>query len=185
MATIIVNQQAVDAATLAQRVVSQYFSHYAAIHVARDPRAQAFAPPIEPGQIISVLKIPRRDGNAMIMSFDHYLAEGRKPDTRQEFDKVWLIGALLTVGDALGHNGYFGHIPEAEIIRHLRNGVAHGNKFHFDDKVIKKSAGKLKHPANIFRYAARQGMPMHEVDTHLKGAEVLFGWGGPDAVITA
>jgi hypothetical protein len=46
-----------------------------------------------------------------------------------------------------------------------------------------KGTGKLKYPANIFRYAARQQMPRHEVDTHLQGTEVLFTWGGPDAVI--
>ena len=87
------------------------------------------------------------------------------------------------VGAALGANGYFKHIPEAEIIRHLRNGIGHGNKFNFRSEVIDKTTGKLKHPANIFRYAAQQTMPRHEVDTDLQGMEVLFGWGGPDAVI--
>ena len=183
MATKIVDQAAVDVATLAQRMVSQFFSHHAALYVARDTRAQKFAPPIETGQYLPGLKIPRRDGNAMIMPFDHYLSEGRKPETKQDFDKVWLIGALLMVGDALGANRYFGHIPEAEIIRHLRNGVAHGNQFKFDRAVIDQSSGKLKYPANIFRYAGRQGMPMHEVDTDRQGTEALFAWGGPDAII--
>jgi hypothetical protein len=183
MTATIVDPKAVEVATLAQRVVLQYFSHHVAMHVARDPRSNAFAPSVEQGQIIPVLKIPRRDGNAMIVSFDHYLVEGRKPDTRQEFDKVWLVGALLTVGDALGEHGYFGHIPEAEIIRHLRNGVGHGNKFDFHPKVKDKGTGKLKQPANTFRYAAQLQMPRHEVDTHLQGTEVLFKWGGPDAII--
>jgi hypothetical protein len=183
MAATTVNPKAVEVATLVQRVVSQYFSHHAAMHIARDPRSNVFAPPVEQGQIVPVLKIPRRDGNAMIMSFDHYLVEGRKPDTRQEFDKVWLVGALLTVNDALGDNGYFGHIPEAEIIRHLRNGVGHGNEFDFHARVKDIGTGKLKYPANTFRYAVRQRMPRHEVDTYLQGTEVLFTWGGPDAVI--
>lgn len=110
MATKIVNQAAVDVATLTQRMVSQFFSHHAALYVARDIRAQRCAPPIETGQHVPVLKIPRRNGNAMIMSFDHYLAEGRRPETKQDFDRVWLIGALLMVGDALGTNHYFGCI---------------------------------------------------------------------------
>jgi hypothetical protein len=93
------------------------------------------------------------------------------------------MGALLMVGDALGANGYFGHIPEAEIIRHLRNGVGHGNRFSFHSNVIEQSTGKLKYPANIFRYAARQRMPRHEVDTNLDATEVLFVWGGPEAII--
>jgi hypothetical protein len=87
------------------------------------------------------------------------------------------------VGDALGANGYFGHEPEAEIIRHLRNGIAHGNRFCFDTRVINKATGKLKYPANTSRYAARQVMPVHEVDTTLQGSEVLFVWGGPDAIV--
>ena len=134
------------------------------MHVARDPRAPTLGPPTEPGQHVPVLKIPRRDGNAMIMSFDYYLAEGLKPKTLEDFDRVWLMGALLMVGDALGANDYFGHIPEAEIIRHLRNGVGHGNRFSFHSSVIDRATGKLKHPANISRYAVRQVMPVHEVD---------------------
>jgi hypothetical protein len=179
----VVNQNAVDVATLTQRMVSQYFSHYAFMHVARDARAQGLGPQIEPGQFVPILKIPRRDGDAMIMSFDHYFAEGLKPEPQEDFARVWLMGALLMVGDALGANRYFGHIPEAEIIRHLRNGVGHGNRFSFHSNVIEKSTGKLKYPANIFRYSARQRMPRHEVDTSLEGTEVFFVWGGPEAIV--
>jgi len=183
MSQTIVNQKAVDVAMLAQRMVSQYFSHVAAMYVARSPRAEELRPQIEAGQIVPTLKIPRGDGNTMIMSFDHFLAEGRKPEARQDFDRVWLIGALLLVGAALGANGYFGHALEAEIIRHLRNGVAHGNRFSFHSNVIDKTTQKLKYPANIFRYAVRQSMPMHEVETNMQGTEVLFVWGGPDAIV--
>jgi len=153
------------------------------MYVARDRRAESFAPPIEPGQLVPVLRIPRRDGNAMIMWFNHYLALNAEPHTIDEFDRVWLRGALLTAGDLLGQHGYFGHEPEAEIIRHLRNGIAHANRFSFHSNVIDKRSGKLKHPANIFRYSDLQKMPKHEVDTNLDGTEVLWSWGGPDAVI--
>ena len=183
MPPTIVNQKAVDVATLAQQVVAQYSSHFVAMHVARDPRAETLAPPIEPGQITPVLRIPRGDGNTIVMSFKHFLAEGQKPETKKVFDKVWLVGALLTVGDKLRDNDYFENEPEVEIIRHLRNGIAHGNKFTFYNSVKDKTTGRLKHPANIFRYATRQQMPMHEVDTNLEGTEVLYSWGGPDAVL--
>jgi hypothetical protein len=49
MAGTIVNPKAVEVPTLAQRVASQYFSHYAAMYIARDPRSDAFAPPVEQG----------------------------------------------------------------------------------------------------------------------------------------
>ena len=183
MEPTIVNAAAVEVATLTQRMTAQYFAHVAAMYVARDERAEAFAPPIEPGQVVPIIKIPRRDGNAMIMWFNHYLKEGRHPDAREDFDKVWIQGALLIVGDALGANGYFGHEPEAEIIRHLRNGIAHGNHFDFRGSVREKRTGKLRHPANIFRYAERQAMPRHEIEVGLQDREVLWSWGGPDAVI--
>ena len=111
------------------------------------------------------------------------MQEFRDPEAQTDFDKVWLVGALLTVGDALGAHQYFGHMPEAEIIRHLRNGVAHGNKFRFDKSVKDATTGRLKDPANTARYAARRGMPVREVETHLEGTEVLFAWGGPVAVV--
>ena len=178
-----VNQAAVDVATLAQRMTSLYFSHVAAMYVARDVRAVAFAPAIEPGEHVPILRIPRRDGNAMIMWFNHYLEKNREQGTIDDFDKVWLTGALLAVGDALGANGYFNHDPEVEMIRHLRNGIAHGNRFKFDPSVTNKFTGKLKHPANISRYAERQKMPMHEIETDLDTSEVLWAWGGPDAAV--
>jgi len=185
MAPKIVNQQAVDVAILAQRMVSQYFAHHVAVYVARDPRAETLRPQIESGQVVPIVKIPHDDGNVMVMWFDHFLQEGRKPDTREAFDKVWLVGALLTVGDALAakKNKYFGHAPEAEIIRHLRNGIAHGNRFTFYPWVKDEATGRLKHPANISRYAAQQAMPVRQVDTDLEGTEVLFSWGGGPAAI--
>lgn len=179
----IVNQAAVEVSKQTQRMASQYFAHVASMYVARHPQAEAFAPPVEPGQIVPVIRIRRRDGNDMIMWFNHYLKEANDPNARDDFDKVWLQGALLTVGDALRAHKYFGHEPEAEIVRHLRNGIAHGNRFNFHKSVIHQASGKLRHPANIFRYAARQSMPRHEIDVSLQGTEVLGAWGGPDAII--
>lgn len=179
----VLNQAAVDVATVVQRLTGQYFTHVAAMYVARDRRAERLAPPVEPGQSVPILRIPRRDGTDMMMWFNHYLERNSDPDTVEAFDRVWLTGALLAAGDLLGRFQYFGHEPEAEIVRHLRNGVAHGNRFTFHPNVLDKGSGKLKHPANIFRYSALQGMPRHEVDSHLQDSEVLWSWGGPDAVV--
>lgn len=183
MNPVIVNQAAVQVATLAQRMTSQYFSHVAAMYVARDERSSMFAPSIEPGQPVPVLRVPRRDGNNMVLHFNYYLEGNKIQETVDDFDKVWLTGALLTVGDALENNGYFNHEPEAEMIRHLRNGIAHGNRFSFHNSVIDKTTAKLKCPANIFRYSALQQMPKHEIETNLQDNEVLWNWGGPDAII--
>jgi hypothetical protein len=178
-----VNAAAVEVAKLAQRMVKQYFSHHAAMQIARDARSDLLMPPVEAGQIEPVFRIKRDDGSAMISQFPYFLQDSRDPDVQKDFDKVWLVGALLAVGDALGAHKYFGHVPEAEIVRHLRNGVAHGNKFRFEDRVKNATTGRLKYPANTARYAAKQGMPVREVDTHIQDTEVLFAWGGPDAVV--
>jgi hypothetical protein len=50
-----------------------------------------------------------------------------------ELARVWLVGALLTVGDALARHHYFDRAPELELLRHLRNGVADGNVFNIDN----------------------------------------------------
>ena len=178
----VVNAAAVEVAKLAQRMVKQYFSHHAAMQIARDPHSDLLMPPVEAGQIEPVFRIKRDDGSNLISQFPYFLQDSRDPDVKKDFDKVWLVGALLAVGDALGAHKYFGHVPEAEIIRHLRNGVAHGNKFRFDKSVKDATTGRLKDPANTARYA-RYVMPVREVETHLQGAEVLFTWGGPDAVV--
>ncbi|MCR5864664.1 hypothetical protein [Aquincola sp. J276] len=123
----------------------------------------------------------------MQLHFHHYLAANRQPETRAAFDVVWLRGTLLTVSDALGDHHWFGRTPETQMIRHLRNGIAHKNRFTFrggrSSRLVDPDTGRLLYPANIFRWAARQGMPRHEIDTHLDGVEVLGAWGGPDAIV--
>ncbi|MBF4991133.1 hypothetical protein [Methylophilus sp. QUAN] len=179
----IVNHDALRVATLAQDMTSEYFAHVAAMYVARHPRAIDLSPGIEVGQNVPILRIPRRDGTDMTIWFNHFLEINQRPTTAQAFDKVWLTGALLAVGDALGEHNYFDPCPEAQMIRHLRNGIAHGNRFDFHPKVIDQKTGKLKRPANTFRYSPLQRMPIYQIDTHLQGQEVLWGWGGPDAVV--
>lgn len=183
MNTPITNQAAIEVASLAQDVVSQYFTHVAAMYVARDPKAAKLAPPIAAGESNAILRIPRRDGTNISMLFHHYLRANNDSLVKDSFDKLWLRGALLTMNDALGDNGYFGHAPEAEMIRHLRNGIGHRNRFTFGPGVINKRTGKLKHPANTFRQWKLYRHPRHEIDTHLEGTEVLWTWGGPDGVI--
>jgi hypothetical protein len=173
------NQAAHEIMTLIERMTSQYNSHFVAMLVARDPRAASLAPPVENGEMVPLFRLP--DG--AIAHFHHFLSECRNTETQKGFDSVWLVGALLTVDDKIKEKGYFGHAPEAEMVRHLRNGVAHGNKFKFNPNVINPATRKLKHPATTARYAAELGRPVRQVDVDLEGKEVMFGWGGPDAVI--
>jgi hypothetical protein len=40
------------------------------------------------------------------------------------------MGALLTLGDELSAYGYFDRAPALELLYHLRNAVAHGNRLN-------------------------------------------------------
>jgi hypothetical protein len=74
--------------------------------------------------------VQRKDGTTFTFGTQDALVD---PVTNkaiaEEFPRVWLTGALLAVGDALKDNDYFDHAPELELVYHLRNGVAHGNRF--------------------------------------------------------
>jgi hypothetical protein len=174
----IVDQAAWDVGCHAQRLVGDYYTHMAALHVASDPRAANFAPPLRPGQQVPLLDVPRGDGTNHTFHFNHFLKLVRDPQLTGDFKKAWLASSLLTIGDTLGTHNYFGHAPEAELIRHLRNGVAHKNRFAFHPSVIERRSGLLRHPAHNRRYTTVLTMREYTIDTHLQGTEVLFGYGG-------
>jgi hypothetical protein len=76
----VANAAAVEVSNLAIRMLKQYYSHHAAMLVARDPGSDLLMPSIEPGNILPVFRIPRDDGNALIAPFPHYLQQSRDPD---------------------------------------------------------------------------------------------------------
>ncbi|MCF2487498.1 hypothetical protein [Dyadobacter sp. CY347] len=53
------------------------------------------------------------------------------PSFRLEMIRLPTAGAILKIGDLLAKSGYFTKTPELEFMRHLRNGIAHGNQFNF------------------------------------------------------
>jgi hypothetical protein len=77
------------------------------------------------------------------LDFTHYLALAGTPEAAEQFDRAFNAGALLTLGDALQAHAYFDHA--LELTYHLRNGVAHGNRFTFTPPGEKRLA---KHPAH-------------------------------------
>jgi hypothetical protein len=172
-----------DVGILAQRLASEYFTHMAALYVASDPRVVALAPSVEPGQIVPILRVERGDGTHQMFHFTHFLSKVREPLLTEDFKRAWLSSSLLRIGDALGENGYFGHAPEAELIRHLRNGIAHKNRFSFQSKVIDQSSGLLKFPAHNRRYSKALSMREYTIDVHLEGSPVLFDFGGPGVLL--
>lgn len=81
------------------------------------------------------------------MGHARQLTAERGPDERiaGEFDRTFLAGALIRLGDQLSRHGYFDDAPELEFVRHLRNGVAHGNRLDSRDPDRRQ-----RRPAHIF-----------------------------------
>jgi hypothetical protein len=173
------NQAAFDIGQMAHRMFEGYYMHLAAIQVAKDPRAIALSPNVEPGQMGPVGRIHHKDGTRHEFAFAHYLAQARiNPVMVADLDRLWLVGALLTIGDALEKQSYFDHAPELELLYHLRNGVAHGNTFRINLKRLSK------HPAhNRLACVRSDSKAEFEITSNLQGQPVLFDFMGPGDIL--
>jgi hypothetical protein len=138
---------------------------------------------VEAGQIVPVGYVYRKDGTKHIFDFAHYLAKAGSDEAMvDDLARIWLVGSLLTVGDALAKNDYFDHAPVLELLYHLRNGVAHGNVFHFTRPGRRRLCA---HPAHN-REAAIRGYnndTVFEITPNLQGQPVLFDFMGPGDVL--
>ena len=174
------NQAAFEVGQLASRMASGYLAHKAAITVATDPRAKMLVPPKQPGFIVSVGYVARKDGTQHVFHFDHFLDQARKDSAvAHDLEHMWLSGSLLAVGDALSMHGYFDRAPELELVRHLRNGIAHGNTFRIDNP-----QSLAKFPAHNRLADIRGDLKAEfEITPHLHGQPVLFNFMGPGDVL--
>jgi hypothetical protein len=126
-----------DIGRLAERLAEGYYAHTAAIEAARHPGAETLISTVSPGHPVPVSYVTRKDGTRHTFDVRHYLDQTRTNSTvADELPRTWLVGSLLTVGDALSRHPrrYLNRHPVLELIYHLRNGVAHGNVFHFDKR---------------------------------------------------
>jgi hypothetical protein len=168
---MIISQAAHEVGQLAQRMADGYFVHYAALSVATNPQAMALAPKILPKMYVPVGFVRRKDGTEHVFHFTHYLQLAQKNvEIMHDLKRVWLAAALLTVGDALSQHGYFDRAPELELVRHLRNGIAHGNRFRID-----KTAKLKRYPAhNRDAWVRSDRKTIFEITAQLEGKIVLF-----------
>src|SRR4051794_18756454 len=106
-------------ARLAESLKKDLFVHHAAITLARQPGASALSPLaagnalVAEGHLRAGVRYP----------LPHYLAIAGQPGRQEQFERVWLAGALLTLGDALGDHRYFDRAPILEMVCHLRYGA--------------------------------------------------------------
>lgn len=148
------------------------YSYEAALAVSK----QAYASLRDKSVPLVVDKVRRQDGSTHDYDFNYYLRETQdKPELAAAIQRAWLAGALLAAGDELEQFDYFGSkYPSLEMIYHLRNGVAHGNKFNITGSGEKYLA---KCPAHT-RDSVARGSVVYEITPNLNGLTVLFDFMG-------
>jgi len=169
----LIDGDAVAVGDLAHQLVGGYYSHLAAVTVASDPRATALMPATKPGRLVPEGVVRGKDGHEGAFHFEFYLAAVRNdPFVQDQFARVYLAGAIITLGDALSRHRYFNHQPELELLYHVRNGVAHGNRFNID---ARGEARLARFPAhNKVAIARVPHSPPFEITPALRGTPVLF-----------
>lgn len=173
----LVNPNAESVRKLAHDLAQGYYSYSAAMTIAKDLRSDNLLPPIEPGQVVPVGYVKSKAGFNHVFHFSFYLEEARKnPSIIHHLDRIYFAGALLTLGDALSKYNYFDRAPILELVRHLRNGIAHGNTFD-----IRDSKTLIKHPANNKSF---DGNAVFEITDTLNGQPVLFDFMEPGDIVT-
>jgi hypothetical protein len=154
---------------LSFRMHQGYYAHKAAIEIAKNPDAVAFAPSID--------KLLRKDDSSHTYNFGYYLDYARtNPEMSADLERIWIVGGLIAVGDALDRRKYLTRTPLLELVRHLRNAVAHGGKFN-----IKNPQQLASYPAHN-RYAGIKATDF-EITPQLNGSAVLFDFIGPADVL--
>ena len=174
------NQSAFEAGQLAERMAQGYYAYSAAITLASRPYAEALVPAKLPGMTVPLGFVQRKDGTEHAFDFLHFLRQAAaNPELTAELPTVWLVGSLLAVGDALSRQDYFDRAPELELVRYLRNGIGHGNRFDIRDP--QKLA---KYPAhNRLAWVRSDKKTVFEITPALHGKPVLFDYLGPGDVL--
>ena len=162
------NQAAFDVGRLAEDMAQGYSAHSSAMTIITRLDAQTLHRVTWNDPVGSA---PCKDGTEWSFNLRDFLRlASTKPAIAAELPRVWLTGSLLAVGGALKRNGYFDRAPELELVRHLRNGVAHGNRFNI------LYPGELKEfPAhNRDVWPKRPKSAIFEITPALNGQRVLF-----------
>ncbi len=165
----------------AQRLASGYYAFLVAHLVAVNPRSINLLPPAKAKGEDPIGEIKRKDGTAHIVNLRHYLDLLREDHGLQrEVLRAWAMGALLSLGDELSSHRYFDRAPVLELVYHLRNGVAHGNRFN----LTKHGRDRLAHfPAHNRSAAVRSPAGIVYEITPTLSEPLFFEFMGPADVI--
>jgi len=157
-------------AMLAERLAMGYYAQAAILEIAGSPNAGSLIP-TSLADTLSAGLLQRKNGTQHGYNVKALLDMQRtNPDMVEAFRRAWPTGALLALADALDDRDYFDHGPLLEMVYHLRNGIAHGNKFNI------ANANRLaQFPAHT-RNADFHGARAFEITTALNGQQVLFSF---------
>ncbi len=130
-------------------------------------------PSRKPGRLVPEGVVRDKHGFEGFFHFEHYLkAINTDAFVADQFGKAWLSGALIMLGDELSKHSYFNHQPELEVIYHVRNGLAHGNRFSFTANGRRRLQ---KFPAHTRAVINKNTLaPPLVIEESLHGEEVLF-----------
>lgn len=152
------------------------YAHAAALEIARDPR-------ISSNEMASMGQSPTgtilcKDGTERSFDLAYVLDQMRAhPVLRTELDRAWCVSSLILLGDRLAAEDYFDRAPVLEMVRHLRNGIAHGNRF-----TLRNTKEMDSWPAHTREASCQTGEPF-EITAELDGHAVLFDFMAPGDVL--
>ena len=176
---------------LAQDLSHGYVAFMAAREVFQHPTTELVRTAIEVENTgpaaVAGRRVARLDGTEHYFSMSHFAGvAASSPAYREVHDRLWLSGALLALGDALAAVGYLDRKPDLEFVRHLRNGVAHGNSFNLARNDPRKPA-HFSGPDQRLRpdgTVTPTGQPtFFEIAPSLDGTQVLYHFMGPGDVL--
>jgi len=135
---------------------------------------------------VPIGSIARGDGSEIHYDLPHAIeVVGRSVHYKRVYDQLWIAGAILTLGDALAAEHYFDKGPDLEVLRHLRNGLAHGNEFNLLNSEPKRPA-HFTGPDSRFlggSTTTRGEGRFFEITHACQGQPVLFDFMGAGDVI--
>ena len=153
-------------AQLASQMLRGYLAHIAAVRS---------VPLVDGNAIVRLIAkwpsdfVQRKDGSKWSFDTQDALVDLADRAIDAELSRVWLTGSLLGLGDTLKEHGYFDHAPILELVYHLRNGIAHGNRFNLTSIGLERLK---KYPAHS--RDAWFSRTAFEIAPSLNGQIVLF-----------
>ncbi|HET7690511.1 MAG TPA: hypothetical protein VFK41_09040 [Nocardioidaceae bacterium] len=163
-----------DVGELAYLLRFGLYAHTAALEIARDPAASTSA--LTSGSAEGVVHC--RDGSERPFDLRHVIELMRnEPALSDELDRAWCVSSLMLLGDSLSAENYFDRAPVLEMVRHLRNAVAHGNRF-----TLRNPKELRAWPAHMRDASCRTANPP-EITQERDGDRVLFDFMAPGDVL--